>query len=276
MNRIKGMLRVFTAVFIKNGLEYIRYPANFIFSLFMPVVWTLPIYFLIRSFTPDGTSAGLLSWTGSANFYGYFLIGMVVAYINMSIFWNTGFSLKRLMDIGMLETTWGLPIGKTIYILAESLFSVFRLVYEMILVIIIFRFLFGMRLPAGFAAMIPWFIPFFMLMYGLGIGFAALVLLVKDANTMVDTASFLINGVTGTQNPPQVFPRFLLTIAMMIPITYFLDILRAGSLGITPLLPPVFEGLIVAAGSIIIPVAGFLFFKYTDRRCRITGSLHVH
>ena len=267
---------VFRAVFIKNALEYIRYPANFIFSLFMPVVWTLPIYFLIRSFAPDGTSAGLMSWTGSADFYGYFLIGMVVAYINMSIFWNTGFSLKRLMDIGMLETTWGLPIGKTTYILAESLFSVLRLTYEMTLVVIIFRFLFGMRLPAGFGAMIPWFIPFFVLMYGLGIGFAALVLLVKDANTMADSASFLINGVTGTQNPPQVFPRFLLTIAMLIPITYFLDMLRAGSLGITPLLPLALEGAIVALSSLVIPIGGFLFFRYTDKRCRKTGSLHVH
>ena len=276
MERIKRTLLVFKAVFIKNGLEFIRYPANFVFSLFMPVVWTLPIYFLIRSFTPDGTSAGLLSWTGSTNFYGYFLIGMVVAYINMSIFWNTGFSLKRLMDIGMLETTWGLPVGKTVYILAESLFSIVRLIYEMILLVIIFRFLFGMRLPEGFAPMLPWFIPFFFLMYGLGIGFAALVLLVKDANTMVDTASFLINGVTGTQNPPQVFPRFLLTIAMAIPITYFLDLLRAGSLGVTPLLPMAYESLIIVLSSILVPIGGFLFFRYTDRRCRTTGSLHIH
>ena len=220
MHWIKTQLRLYAAVFKKNLLEYIRYPANFVFSLLMPVVWTLPIYFLIRSFAPGGTSTGLMSWVGNDDFYGYFMVGMVVSFINMTIFWNVGFSLKRLMDIGLLETTWGLPINKTSYILAESLFSLLRLVYELILLMLIFRIVFRMSLPGNFAAVLPWFLPFFILMYGFGIGFAALVLLLKDANMMVDTTNFLINGITGTQNPPQVFPRFLFGVALAIPVTH--------------------------------------------------------
>ena len=72
MHWIKTQLRLYAAVFKKNLLEYIRYPANFVFSLLMPVVWTLPIYFLIRSFAPGGTSTGLMSWVGNDDFYGYF------------------------------------------------------------------------------------------------------------------------------------------------------------------------------------------------------------
>ena len=90
---------LFGAVFKKNLLEYVRYPANFLFSLFVPVVWTLPIYFLIRSFAPDGTSAGLMSWVGSSDFFGYFIIGMIVGNIIMSIFWG--------MDMVILtKTKW--------------------------------------------------------------------------------------------------------------------------------------------------------------------------
>jgi ABC-2 type transport system permease protein len=269
-------MRVFGAVFKKNLLEYVRYPVNFVFSLVMPIVWTLPIYFLIKSFTSDGTSVGLVSWIGTGDFYGYFMIGMAVSYINNTIFWNLGFSLKRLMDIGMLETTWGLPIGKTVYILAESFFSVVRLVWELALLLVIFRFMYGMSLPAGFSSVLPWFVPFFILMYGFGIGFASLVLLVKDANMMVDTTNFLINGITGTQNPPQVFPNFLLGVALAIPITYLLDLLRVKSLGVTPLIPPGLEIAVVCVGTLFIPIAGYLFFRYTDRRCRTLGNLGAH
>ena len=267
---------MFGAVFKKNLLEYIRYPANFFFSLLMPVVWTLPIYFLIRSFTADGTSTGLLAWTGSVDFYGYFMTGMVISFINMTIFWHIGFALKRLMDIGMLEITWGLPINKIAYIIAESVFSLTRLIYELALLYVIFRFVFKMSLPEGFLSVAPWFIPFFILMYGFGIGFAALVLLLKDANTMVDTTNFLVNGLTGTQNPPQVFPRFLLVISMMIPITYFLDIIRVGSLGISSLISIQFEVLIVSVATLVVPIGGYLFFTYADRRVRKIGNLQAH
>lgn len=276
MKTARNLVRLFGAVFKKNLLEYVRYPANFIFSLFMPVIWTLPVFLLIRSFTPDGVSTGLESWIGTVDFYGYFMVGMTVYHIITTIFWNTGFSLKRLMDIGMLETTWGLPIGKTSYILAESFFSLVRLVFEMAQFLLIFRFLFGMRLPPGFVATIPWLIPFFIMMYGFGIGFASLVLMMKDANTMVDSASFLVTGITGTQNPPQVFPRFLMGIAMAIPITYLLDLLRVKSLGITPLVDPAIEIAVVCVATVLVPIGGFLFFRYTDRRCRRLGNLGAH
>lgn len=272
----KHYKNVFGSVLRKNVLEYIRYPVNFISSLFMPVIWTLPVYFLIISFSPDGSSAGLLSWTGSGDFFGYFMIGMVVSYIIMTIFWNIGYSLKRLMDIGLLETIWVYPVPKILYILAESLFSLCRLGYELILLAIVFRFLYGMSLPISFFRLLPWFIPFSLLMYGFGIGFAAIVLLAKDANTLVDTSSFLTSTITGTNNPPQAFPRFIMIISLAIPITYFIDFLRVQSMGITPLAPLFLEKIIILAGAVLMPLLGVWFFKFTERRCRVKGNLHVH
>ena len=191
---------------------------------------------------------------------------------------NSGWKiqLKRLMDIGMLETIWVCPISKLMCIIGESLFSLIRLTYEMTILLIMYKLVFRMGIPPAMRQTLPYFIPFILLMYGFGIAFAALVLLVKDANTMIDTSSFLVQTLSGVQNPPQVFPRFYLALSLAIPITYFLDIIRVQTLAIKPLVPYGVEIAICIADSILFPILGVWLFKHIDRKCRMQGSLHVH
>ncbi len=176
----------------------------------------------------------------------------------------------------MLETIWVCPISKLMYIIGESLFSMLRLIYEMAILIIMYKLVFKMAIPPTIWQTLPYFIPFISLMYGFGIAFASLVLLVKDANTMIDTSSFLVQTLTGVQNPPQVFPRFFLAISLAIPITYFLDIIRVHTLAISPLVPYGLELFIFLAASLLFPIGGVWLFNYIDRKCRIQGNLHVH
>jgi ABC-2 type transport system permease protein len=272
----KIQLSLLGAIIWKNILEYRRYPMEIAFTFLMPIVWLLPTYFLIISFAPTGQSVGLASWIGSNNFFSFYMIGIIVGYFTATIFWSMGFSLKRLMDIGMLETIWVCPISKLMYIIGESLFSMLRLIYEMTILIIMYRFVFRMAIPPAIWQTLPYFIPFIFLMYGFGIAFASLVLLVKDANTMVDTSSFLVQTLSGVQNPPQVFPRFFLAISLAIPITYFLDIIRVQTLAIKPLVPYGLELFIFLAASLLFPIGGIWLFNCIDRKCRIQGSLHVH
>jgi ABC-2 type transport system permease protein len=204
------------------------------------------------------------------------MIGLIVGYFTATIFWSMGFSLKRLMDIGMLETIWVCPISKLMYIIGESLFSLIRLSYEMTILLIMYKLVFRMGIPPAMWQTLPYFIPFILLMYGFGIAFAALVLLVKDANTMIDTSSFLVQTLSGVQNPPQVFPRFFLALSLAIPITYFLDIIRVHTLGIHPLVSYRIEIAIFITASMVFPIMGVGLFNHIDRKCRIQGNLHVH
>ena len=268
--------RALWAILVKSFLEFIRYPANFFFSLVMPVIWFLPFYFLVVSFAPGGESAGLSAWIGESSFFTYLPLGLMVGYIIMMIFWGMGFALKRLMDIGVLETIWSCPVPRYIHIVGESLFSLTRLIVELLIVLVVYRYLYGFTLPSNLHVLLPYVIPFILLVYGFGIAFAALVLMVKDANTMVDTSSFLVSGLTGTQNPPQVFPRFILAIALAIPITHFVDIMRVETLGIVPLVEPWIEYVVFFSSAVIFPAVGVLFFRWVERRARKLGNLHVH
>jgi len=275
-SRASRSLRILAAMFRKNALEYIRYPANLLFGLVMPIVWFVPTYFLIVSFAPDGMSAGLAAWVGQSDFFSYLPVGLVVSFVIMTIFWNVGFALKRLMDIGVLETLWACPVPRVLFIMGESLFSMARVAVELVIMLTVYRYVFGLTLPAGFAATLPYFIPFVCFMYGFGIAFAGLVLLVKDANTMVDTSSFLVQGLTGTEFPPQVMPRAVVALAMAIPITYFIDLLRVETLAITPLVSPAIERGVVFASAVIVPLIGVWFFLRVDRRMRMKGTVHIH
>ena len=268
--------RVMAAATRKSFLEFIRYPANMIFSFFGPVVWTLPFYLLAISFTPDGTSAGLASWVGSSDFFSYFMIGLLVSLVISTVFWTIGFSMKRLMDIGVLETIWSCPIPKVAFVIGESIFALARLVYETALLYVIFRFVFGMRLPDGILSCWRYIPPFILLMYGFGIGFSALVLRTKDAGMMVDALNFVVTGLSGTQNPPQVFPRFLMAVSLALPVTYLIDIIRIESMGITPLIALGLEKAILVISAFVLPALGAWFFRRTDEKIRRYGTLHVH
>ncbi len=273
---LKLHLNLFRAVIWKNVLEYKRYPAEIVFTFLMPIVMFLPTYLLILSFAPDGKSSGLESWIGSNNFFSFYMTGMISTYFIFTVFWSMGLSLKRLMDIGLLETIWVCPVSKVGYIIGESLFSMIRLTYEIAIMIILYKLIFRMTLPPGFASAFPYFILFFFLMYGFGIAFAALVLLVRDAMTMIDTSSFIVYTLTGAQNPLQVFPRIFLVIALAIPITYFIDIVRVQTLAIKPIVPYYIEIIIFILSSLLFPIIGIKFFKYVDRKCRIKGTIHAH
>ena len=126
----------------KNILEYKRYPMEIILTFFMPIIWFLPTYLMIISFAPDGQSAGLESWIGNNNFFPFYMIGLISSFFVYTIFWDMGFALKRLMDIGLLETIWVCPVPKAVYIVGESLFSVLRLLYEITAMLIVFKFVF--------------------------------------------------------------------------------------------------------------------------------------
>lgn len=264
------------AVLKKNFLEYTRYPANFIFTLIMPLVYVAPYYFLMESFAPGGDSAGLAEWTGSSNFSSYFLIGMMASFFIMKIFWGMGFTLKRLMDIGLLETIWAYPLSRIGYILAESLFNALQLIFETLLVTLVISLVFRFRFPPELLGQIIWFVPFFLMIYGFGLAFASLVLLLKNANMLVDTGSFITQTLTGTMNPIQVMPRFFMMIALAIPITYFIDFFRVTTLGVIPLVPLGMEKLILLASAVLCPLAGSYVFIAVDRHVRRVGNLGTH
>ncbi|MGH2543535.1 MAG: ABC transporter permease, partial [Ardenticatenaceae bacterium] len=112
--------------------------------------------------------------------------------------------------------------------------------------------------------------------YGFGFAFAALVLLIKDANTLVDVSNFLVSTLSGSMFPVRVLPRILLPISLALPLTYGYDAVRGLLLGADTILPIRLEVIILVGFMVGLVLVGYLFFRRVERLVRVRGTLGIH
>jgi ABC-2 type transport system permease protein len=113
-------------------------------------------------------------------------------------------------------------------------------------------------------------------LYGFGFAFAALVLIMREANAMVDMSSFLVQMFSGTDFPVSALPRFLLPIALALPLTYGLDAVRTHLIGTIPILPVAWEMLLLIVFMVVMLWIGTSAFAALERRVRVLGTLGQH
>jgi ABC-2 type transport system permease protein len=142
--------------------------------------------------------------------------------------------------------------------------------------LIIGALLFGFK-PTGntFAALLT-AIPMLVGLYGFGFAFAGIVLLMREANTMVDVGSFLVQGFSGTNFPVKSLPYWLIPVSLMLPLTYGLDAVRGLLLKTRTLFPIQVEIIILIVFMFVMLWLGSWFFHRVERRVRTLGTLGQH
>jgi ABC-2 type transport system permease protein len=109
--------------------------------------------------------------------------------------------------------------------------------------------------------------------YGIGVAFGSLVIRFQEASALV----FLVRGIfmvfTGVSYPLAVLPGWMKTVAAGLPLTYTVRSLRAVALSDASLVEiwPDLRSLL--AFGMLIPLLGYLSFRFVERRARRTGSL---
>jgi len=102
------------------------------------------------------------------------------------------------------------------------------------------------------------------------------VLLIREANTLVDVSSFLVQGFSGTNFPVKSLPTWLLPISLLLPLTYGLDAVRGLILRTKTLLPINMEIAILIVFMFIMLWFGAWVFNRVERRVRTLGTLGQH
>jgi ABC-2 type transport system permease protein len=136
--------------------------------------------------------------------------------------------------------------------------------------------LFGFRLGGDGLAALLTFVPILLGLYGFGLAFAALVMILREANTLVDVSSFLVQILSGTNFPVQSLPRWLLPIALILPLTYGLDAVRYWLLRTNPLVPIGWELALMLVFMLGMVAFGYACFRALEGRVRRLGSLGQH
>ena len=119
-------------------------------------------------------------------------------------------------------------------------------------------------------------VPLLLALYGFGFAFAAVVLLMRDANMLIDVSDDLVTLLSGSQFPVQVLPAVLLPIALALPLTYGFDAIRGLLIQSTTLLPIPYEIAILFLFMVVTVPAGYAIFRWVERRIRRLGTLGMH
>lgn len=257
----------------KDWQQFWRYPLNALSHVLQPLIWVTPAFFMGQAFSVNGQAQGFAGYAGTSDYISFMLLGMVLSNFINSVFWGIGYALKNDMDAGVLESNWLTPTPRPVLLIGRTLTSLFTTTILSIVMLLIAALLFGFR-PTGNAlhALAP-VLPMLLGLYGFGMAFAAVVLLMRDANTLVDMGSFLVTLFSGSQFPVQALPRFMLPIALALPLTYGFDAARGILLKTRTLLPIPYEIGLLVFFMLVMTWVGVRVFNRMERVVRQKGTL---
>ncbi|MCK6540563.1 MAG: ABC transporter permease [Anaerolineales bacterium] len=273
---LKTQLRALLVIARKDWKVFWRYPLNAVSNIFQPIIWITPVYFMGKAFSTNGEALGFAAYTGSGDYMSYILLGTVLTNFILTVFWGMGYALKNDMDSGVLESNWLAPISRLLILVGRTLTSMLTTMITSIVMLLIAGMLFGFKPTGSTVAAILTAIPMLVGLYGFGFAFAGVVLLMREANTLVDVGSFLIQGFSGTNFPVKSLPYWLIPISLMLPLTYGLDAVRGFLLKTNTLLPINVEIVILIVFMFVMLWIGAQVFYRIERRVRTLGTLGQH
>jgi ABC-2 type transport system permease protein len=273
---LRTQLRALYVIARKDWKVFWRYPLNAFSHIFQPIIWLTPVYFMGKAFSVNGQALGFEAYSGTSDYMSFILLGTVLTNFILTVFWGMGYALKNDMDAGVLESNWLTPVPRLLMLVGRTLSSLLVTTITSAIMLLIAGALFGFRPTGNTLAAFLTAVPMLVGLYGFGFAFAAVVLLMREANTLVDVSSFLVQGFSGTNFPVKSLPTWLIPIALILPLTYGLDAVRGFLLQSETLLP-----IPVEIGILIVFMFGMLWFgawvfHRVERRVRTLGTLGQH
>jgi len=270
---LRSYLNILFVIAHKDWKVYWRYPINALVNILNPLIWLAPIFFLGKAFSQNGEALGFAAYTGSTDYMSFLILSTAISNFTSAVFWGMGYALKNDMDSGVLESNWMTPIPRLLMLIGRTLNSLLVTSIISLIMIILASLIFGFRTTGNIWASVLTLIPMLLGLYGFGFGFAALVMIMREANTMVDMGQFLIDLFSGSQFPVTALPRWLLPVALSIPLTYGYDAVRGWLLNTKTILPIQTEIQLLLVFMVVMIIAGVFVFRVLERRVRSRGTI---
>ncbi len=266
-------LRALWAIAKKDWHYYWRYPLNAVSTVLQPIVWLTPVYFMGQAFSVNGEARGFAAFTGSLDYMSFILLGTALSNFINSVFWGMGYSLKQDMDAGVLESSWLAPVPRVLLLVGHTITNLILTTVTSLIMLLLAGLIFGFRPTGNALAAFLTMLPMLLGLYGFGFAFAALVLILREANTLVDVSSFLVQIFSGADFPVNSMPRWLLPISLALPLTYGFDAVRGWLLGTQTILPLSVEIILLIVFMFVMIGLGLIVFRALEVRVRRRGTL---
>lgn len=266
----------FSAIVRKDWKQYWRYPLNAVSTIFQPVIWLAPVYFMGKAFSTNGQALGFAQYSGTADYMSFLILGAILGNFVNAVFWGMGYALKNDMDSGVMESNWLTPIPRLLILIGHSVTNLIVTAITSFGMLIVCKLVFGFNPTGDVLKAVGAIIPMLIALYGFGFAFAGIVLIMREANTLVDTSAFMVQVFSGTDFPVTILPKWLLPISLLLPLTYGLDATRGFLLKTNTLLPLNVEMMLLVFFMFVMLWFGNWIFRRIERRVRVLGTLGQH
>lgn len=257
---------------MKDLRSYFRYPAWMIGEFVSTPLWFFFFALGVTLFAPVAGSAANVQGMGTGIVYFYF--GFIFIVLFSTSIWGVGQSVRTEQESGTLEQFFLAPANRATLILGRWA-RIFLTDSMIIAYTTVLLYLLG-----GTAIMLlnPGLFLLALALYevsliGFGLLMAGLTLKIKAYNSIANMLFFGYMILTGALFPITVLPKPIQYFSMLIPFTYFNDIMRHAALGTTTILPTTLEyavGILAAVGMMLL---GFFAFNRIEQDARVKGSI---
>lgn len=269
-----GELRAALAIARKDIRNISRYRIAVASMVFTPMYqFIIPAFLFGAAFAVNGRQAGLSATLGTEDLAGFIFFGGLVGGLISIAFWGIAFSLRTEMDTGTLEPSWLTPTHHETFVLGRALGSMFWFALSQTALFGLGIWLLGLRLRPDMLLALPAIVLAELSMVGIAYLLAGIVLLIKEANFFVDTVQFAFGMMSGTAFPVSLLPGVLQPVALALPTTYAIDLVRMQALGARTLFDPVLEYAILIGLTALSYPLGRWAFGQAERTMRRRGML---
>ena len=272
-----GELRAAVAVARKDIQHLSRYRLVMPSMVFNPLYQAIvPAFLFGASFTVGGRQVGLESSLGTADLSGFLFMGGVISGMVAVAFWVVAMGLRQEMDQGVLEPSWLTPTRRETFVLGRALGGLAIFVPVQAALFAIGIAFFGLRIRPETLWALPAVTVGVVAIGGVAYLIAGLVLLVREANFLVDTLSFVFTMVSGVAFPITVLPGAGQAVAVLLPSTWAVEILRFHSIGARTVVDPALAYAALLLTSLLVVPLGLWAFRSADRWVRVHGTIAQH
>ncbi|NJN44845.1 MAG: ABC transporter permease [Anaerolineae bacterium] len=208
--------------------------------------------------------------TGTDNYVAFMLIGSSVFTIVSYAFWHMANWLRWEMQTGTLESLYLAPTGRIWVAAGTALYSFIRSIFASLASYFIGSWVLGINpfqgeLLLAFAFILVGLIP----LYGMTLLFGAVILKLKEANSLINLMQWVVNFLMGVFFPITIFPPLVKGLALLFPPTWMTNGVRSALLGIGFFFGEWYLDLAVLWGFMIIaPFFGYWIFMKVENSVR--------
>jgi ABC-2 type transport system permease protein len=251
-------------------LNISRYPGQLAMEFIIPIIFAAMPMLLGQATAGEDAAANFAANTGTANYVAYMLIGSNVFAIVSSAFWHIAYWVRFEQETGTLEAVYITPTSSAVLIAGVSLYSAIRSTGVAIVAFLLGSLIFGVNPFQGDIMLALLFILVGLIpLYGLTFVFGAVVLKIKESQSVLNLMQWLVSFLMGIFFPVAVLPPFLRFVAQLFPPTWMVNGVRSALLGVGFFLETWYLDMAVLwAFLLFAPLFGMWVFRRTESNLR--------